>query len=72
MSPRVTLPKEEEGVDVDGANQDGVEREGEAVDSIFRVLNCASLHLMVAVSMAHMTKKWAEEGKGTKKWLRSS
>ena len=48
MSPRVTLPIEEEGVDVDGAERDGVEWEGEAAESDFRDLNCASLRLTIA------------------------
>ena len=59
---------EEERVDVDGADQDGVEREGGAAESDCRDLNCTSLHLTVVASMAHMTKKWSEEGKGTEKW----
>ena len=33
MSPSVTLPIEEEEVDVDGAEQDGAEREGGAAES---------------------------------------
>ena len=52
---------------MDGANRDGAEREGGATESICRDLNCASLRLMVAASMAHMTEKWVEEGKGIKK-----
>ena len=39
---------EEERVDVDGAERDGVEWEGEAVESDFRDLNCASLRLTIA------------------------
>ena len=31
-------------------------------------INCTSLHLMVAQSMAHITEKWSDEGKGTEKW----
>ena len=68
MSPSDTSLKEEEEVDMDGANRDGAEREGKATEFICRDLNCASLRLTVAASMAHMTKKWVEEGKGTKKW----
>ena len=43
MSPKVTLPKEEEGADVDGA-----EREGGAAESDYLDRNWASLHLTVA------------------------
>ena len=32
MSPKVTLPEEEGGVDVDGAERDGAEREGAAAE----------------------------------------
>ena len=70
MSPSDTSLKEEEGVDVDGANRDGVEREGGVAESVSRDLNCASLRLIVAASMAHMTEKWVEEDKGTKKWCK--
>ena len=38
---------------MDGADQDGAEREGGAAESVCRDLNCASLRLMVAASMAH-------------------
>ena len=50
------------GADVDGA----VEAGGIA---ILNHLKCsyASLHLTVATSMAHMTWKWSETRKGTKK-----
>ena len=58
MSPSDTSLEEKEGADVDGADQDGVEWEGEGAKSICRDLNCASLRLMVAVSMAHMIEKW--------------
>ena len=68
MSPSDTSLKEEEGVDVDGANRDGVEREGGAAESVSRDLNYASLRLTIAASMVHMTEKWVEEGKGTEKW----
>ena len=67
-SPRDTLLEEEEGADVDGADRDRVEREGGAAESVSRDLNCTSLRLMIAASMAHMTEKWLEEGKGTEKW----
>ena len=63
MSPSDTSLEEEEGADVDGAN-----REGGVVEFVCYDLNCASLRLMVAASMAHMTEKWVKEGKGTEKW----
>ena len=68
MSPNDTSLVEDEGANVDRADRDGVEREGGAAESDYHDLNCASLHLTVAASMAHMTEKWSEEGKGTKKW----
>ena len=51
MSPNDTSLMEEEGAEVDGANRDGAEWEGEAADSC-RDLNCASLRFTVAASMA--------------------
>ena len=39
---------EKEGVDVDGAERNGVEREGGAAEFDYCDLNCASLGLMVA------------------------
>ena len=48
MSPKVTLPKEEGGADVDGAEWDGAEQEGGAAESDCRDRNWASLHLKVA------------------------
>ena len=68
--PRVTSPIEEERADVDGVDRDGAEREGGAVEFDCHDLNCTSLRLTVAASMAHMTEKWSEEGKGTEKWHR--
>ena len=62
MSPKVTS-LEEEGTDANGA-----EREVGASESDCRDRNWASLCLTVAITMAHMTVKWSEEGKGTKKW----
>ena len=53
MSPSDTSLEEEEGADVDGADRDGAEREGGAAESVCRDLNCASLRLTVAASMAH-------------------
>ena len=57
MSPRDTLPVEDEGADVDGADQDGAEREEGAADLDCLDLNCALLHLTIAASMAHMKVK---------------
>ena len=71
MSPRVTSPKEEEGADVDRAEQDGAEWEGGAVESDCRDRNYSSLCLTVAQSMAHMTRKRLEKGKGIEKWHRT-
>ena len=68
MSPSDTLLEEKEGADVDGADWDGAKWGGGATESVCRDLNCASLRLTVAVSMAHMIEKWVEEGKGTEKW----
>ena len=67
MSPRVTSLIEEEGANVDGA-----EREGGAAESDYHDLNCASLHLTVAASMAHILEKWSDTGKGTENCIRSS
>ena len=53
MSPSDTSLMEDEGADVDGIDQDGAEREGEAADS-YRDLNCASLHFTIAASMAQI------------------
>ena len=62
MSLRVTLPMEEEGADVDGA--EGVE--GVALSDCLE-RNCASLRLTIAGSIAPITWKWSDEGKGTEK-----
>jgi len=67
MSSRDTSLVEEEGANVDGSDQDGAEWEGGAADSDCLDLNCTSLRLTIAVSISHMTEKWLEEGKGTKK-----
>ena len=48
MSPSDTSLMEEQGADVDRADRDGAEREGGAAESIWRDLNCTSLHLTVA------------------------
>ena len=53
---------------MDGAERDGVEREGGSTESDYLKRNCASLRFTVAVSMAHMMVKWSEEGKGTETW----
>ena len=53
---------------MDGAEQDGDEREGGAVESDCLNRNCASLPFTVAVSMAYMKVKWSDKGKGTEKW----
>ena len=63
MSPSVTSPIEEEGVDVDGAEREGGATESDCLDQ-----NCALLHFMVAASMAYMKVKWLDKGKGTEKW----
>ena len=68
MSPRVTSPVKEEGANVDGADQDGAEREGGTTYPNCLDLNCTSLHLIVAASMAHIKLKWSDAGKGTEKW----
>ena len=54
MSLKVTLPVEEEGVDVDGANRNGTKWKGEDADLDCLDLNCALLHLTIAASMAHI------------------
>ena len=48
ISPRDTSLEEEEGVDVDGAEWDGAEREEGAVESYCRDRNWVSLRLTVA------------------------
>ena len=68
MSPNDASLREDEGADVDRADRDGAEREGGAAKSDYHDLNCASLHLTIAASMAHMIEKCSEEGKGTEKW----
>ena len=62
MSPSDTLPIKDEGANVDGADQDGAGREGGAVDSVCRDLNCASLRLTVAASMARVGR-WKRDEK---------
>ena len=58
MSPSDTLLVKDEGAD-----RDGIEREGGAAESDCHDLNCASLRLTVAASIAHMTEKGSKEGK---------
>ena len=48
MSPKVTSPKEEGRADVDGAEWDGVEREGGVAKSDYHDRSWASLRLTVA------------------------
>ena len=67
MSPSDTSLKEEEGADVDGADRNEAEWEGGATKSDCCDLNYALLRLTIAASMAHMTEKWSEEGKGIEK-----
>ena len=45
---------------MDGADRDVAEREGGDIEFDCHDLNCASLHLTVTVSMAHMREKWSE------------
>ena len=59
----ITLLAEEEGADVDGA--EGV---GGAADLDCLEQNYALLHLTVAASIAPITWKWSNKGKGIKKW----
>ena len=47
---------------------DGAEGVGGAADLDRLERSYASLCLMVATSMAHITWKWSEMGKGTEKW----
>ena len=68
ISPKDTSLEEDEGADVDGADWDGAEWEGGATNPDFRDLNCASLHLTVVASMAHIKEKGSDIGKGTEKW----
>ena len=68
MSSRGISPVEEEGADVDGADQDETKREGGAADPNCLDLNCAFLRLMVEPSMAHIKEKGLNIGKGTEKW----
>ena len=55
-------------IEVEGAKVDGVEGVGGAADLDRLERNRASLRLMVTASMAHITWKWSDMGKGTEKW----
>ena len=68
MSPSDTSLIEDEGMDVDRGNRDGVEREGGAANLDCLDLNCASLRLTVVLSMAHTKVKWSDAGKRIEKW----
>ena len=59
---RITPPAKEKGVKVDGA--EGV---GGATDPDYLERSYASLHLTVAMSMAHITWKWSDIGKEIEK-----
>ena len=65
IASRVTPPVEEEGAEVDGA-----EEIGGAIDSDRLERSYALLHLMVAAFIAHITWKWSETGKGIEKWCK--
>ena len=67
MSLSDTSLVEEEGVERDGAKQ-----ERRISKSDCRDLNCASLRLMVATSMAHMTKNGWKREKEQKNGVRRS
>ena len=53
---------------MDRANRDGAERVEGAANPDCLDLNCTSLRLKVAASMAHMKVKWSDAGKGTEIW----
>ena len=63
ITSRLTPPAEVEGTEVDGAK--GV---GGATNPDHFERNYALLHLTVMASMAHITWKWSETGKGIEKW----
>ena len=66
MSPSDTSFVEEEGADVNRGDRDGAKRVG-ATKSVCLDLNYASLRLTIAASMAHMTWKGSDKGKGMEK-----
>ena len=49
---------------------DGAKGVGGVADSDCLLCSCVSLRLTIAASMAHMTWKWSDTGKGTEKWHR--
>ena len=55
---------------IEGAEVDGAEGVGEAAVPDRLEWNCASLHLTVVASMAHIMEKWSETGKEMEKWRR--
>ena len=63
IESRVTPLAEEEGTEVDGA-----EEMGGAADPDYLERSCASLRLTLTVSMAPIKWKWSEMGKETEKW----
>ena len=63
ITSRVTPPAKEKEAEVDGA--EGV---GGAADLDCLEQNYALLHLTVAASIAPITWKWSNKGKGIKKW----
>ena len=65
ITSRVIPLAEEKGTEVDRA--EGVEG---AADPDHLERSYASLCLMVTASMAHITWKWSDTGKGTEKWCR--
>ena len=65
ITSMVTPLAEEEGAKVDGA--EGVRG---AVDPDRLERSCASLHLTIVASMAPITWKWSDTGKGIEKWCK--
>ena len=62
IESRVIPPAEEKGMEVVGAKEMG----GAAIPNLLE-RGYASLRLTVATSMAHITWKWSETGKGNRK-----
>ena len=63
IASKVTPLVKEKGAEVDKAEGVGVVAIPDHLEH-----SCASLHLMVMASMAHITWKWLKTGKGTEKW----
>ena len=63
ITSRVTPPAKEKEAEVDGA--EGV---GGAADLDHLECSYTSLLLKIVASMAHITWKWSEMGKGIEKW----